>query len=51
MASVLYAGVDDYGVRRSVPRFWSHTEVNQTQNQLLKPFNTSLLDYKRLQNR
>jgi len=43
--------LDDYGVRRSDPRFWQHSDVIQTLNQQLQPINGGLLDYNRLQNR
>ncbi|MDX2321452.1 MAG: fatty acid cis/trans isomerase [Moritella sp.] len=45
------AWLDDYGVRRSDPRFWPHSDMIQTLNQLLQPINAGLLDYNRLQNR
>ncbi|WP_255418850.1 fatty acid cis/trans isomerase [Moritella sp. Urea-trap-13] len=45
------AWLDDYGVRRSDPRFWPHSDTIQTLNQQLQPINAGLLDYNRLQNR
>ncbi|GIC78092.1 fatty acid cis/trans isomerase [Moritella sp. F3] len=45
------AWLDDYGVRRSDPRFWPHSDTIQALNQQLQPINAGLLDYNRLQNR
>jgi hypothetical protein len=43
--------LDDYGIRRSDPRFWPHSDTIQALNQQLQPINAGLLDYNRLQNR
>ncbi|QUM77306.1 fatty acid cis/trans isomerase [Moritella sp. 24] len=45
------AWLDNYGVRRSDPRFWQHSDMIQALNQQLQPINAGLLDYNRLQNR
>ena len=45
------AWLDDYGVRRSDPRFWQHSDTIQGLNQQLQPIRGGLLDYNRLQNR
>jgi len=45
------AWLNDYGVRRSDPRFWPHSDTIQALNQQLQPIDAGLLDYNRLQNR
>ena len=45
------AWLDDYGIRRSDPRFWPHSDTIQRLNKQLQPVHAGLLDYNRLQNR
>jgi hypothetical protein len=43
--------LDRYGVRRSDPRFWQHSDLLHELNRKLTPVEAGLFDYNRLENR
>jgi hypothetical protein len=43
--------LDIYGMRRTDPGFWSHSDTIQQLNAQQQPIHAGLLDYNRLENR
>ncbi len=43
--------VTDYGVRRTNPGFWKHSDKVQQYHQKTQPVSAGILDYNRLENR
>lgn len=43
--------MDQFGVRRTDPAFWSHSDAIHSQYQQQQPYTAGLLDYNRLENR